>query len=71
MKNRIENPLFYKCNKNNELVIDELMKKRGANMTNLVNMNNNVANFNLHPSTSDKNSLSVQEQPPKERESKK
>ncbi len=44
-KNRIECPICYKCNKNNESVIEDLLKKRGMN--NFIN----IANFNVNINT--------------------
>ncbi len=46
-KNRIENPLCYKCSKNNEGVIEDLLKRKQLN--NYIN----IANFNLNINTED------------------
>jgi hypothetical protein len=51
-KNRIECPTCYKCKKNNEAVIEDLLKKRhghGFNNGNYIN----IANFNLNINTSE------------------
>lgn len=52
-KNRIENNICFKCNKNNEAVIEDIMKKRHLNSNNYIN----IANFNLNINTEDKMSF--------------
>jgi hypothetical protein len=44
-KNRIECPICFKCNRNNESLIEDLLKKRGMN--NFIN----IANFNVNINT--------------------
>jgi hypothetical protein len=54
-KNRIESPLCYKCNKNNEHVIEDLLKRKQMNNNNYIN----IANFNLNINTDDVNKVSI------------
>jgi hypothetical protein len=54
-KNRIESPLCFKCGKNNENVIEDLLKRRQMNNNNYIN----IANFNLNINTDDVTKVSI------------
>jgi hypothetical protein len=53
-KNRIESPLCFKCGKNNENVIEDLLKRRHLNNNYI-----NIANFNLNINTDDVSKVSI------------
>jgi hypothetical protein len=53
-KNRIESPLCFKCNKNNEHVIEDMLKKRQMSNNYI-----NIANFNLNINTDDVSKVSI------------
>ena len=55
-KNRIEDIFCFKCNQNNEAVIEDIIKKRHANNNYI-----NIANFNLNINTDEKMSFKAKE----------
>jgi hypothetical protein len=53
-KNRMESPLCYKCGRNNEHVIEEILRKRQMNNNYI-----NIANFNLNINADDVSKVSI------------